>query len=94
MDGVRQSLMVLVGACLLVGGDVHAQTPVSRVRGDIVSVNGNAIELKADSGQTLAVKLADRYGGRSLASGSLEDRRRCFSRHHRGARAGWNAHRG
>jgi uncharacterized protein DUF5666 len=61
MDCLQRSVVVLLGACVIVTGTVHAQTPVSRVRGDIVSVNGNTLELKADSGQRLAVRLADRY---------------------------------
>lgn len=62
-------LSLLVGACILSGELAHAQTPASRVRGDIVSINGTAFQLKSEGGQTLAVKLADRYtvSGRSRA---------------------------
>ena len=38
-----------------------ANAGVAHTRGVVVSVSGSALQLKADSGQTLAVKLADRY---------------------------------
>jgi hypothetical protein len=60
LDRIRRLALLLVGACVIVGA-ANAQTPVSRVRGDIASVNGNAIQLKADNGQTVAVRLAERY---------------------------------
>jgi hypothetical protein len=54
--------MVLVSCALvLAGGLADAQTPATRIRGDIVSVNGAALQIKADGGQTVAVKLADKY---------------------------------
>ena len=61
MDGVRPFVALLLGACITAGGLAHAQTPASRVRGEIVSVNGTAFQLKADSGQTVTVRLADKY---------------------------------
>jgi hypothetical protein len=61
MDRIRSSVLLLLCLCVVAGGLARAQTPASRIRGDIVSVNGSALQLKADSGQTLAVKLAEHY---------------------------------
>ena len=61
MDVVRPFVALLLGACITAGGLAHAQTSPSRIRGEIVSINGTAFQLKADSGQTIAVKLADKY---------------------------------
>ena len=61
MDRIRSSVLLLLCLCVVAGGLARAQTPASRIRGDIVSVNGSALQLKTDSGQTLAVKLADHY---------------------------------
>jgi hypothetical protein len=41
-------------------GFAHAQTPAPRVRGDITAVSGRTFQLKADSGQIIPVKLADK----------------------------------
>lgn len=38
-----------------------AQTPPMRVRGDIASVTAGGFQLKADSGQMVSVRLAERY---------------------------------
>ena len=61
MERIRSSVLLVLGACIIGGGLAGAQTPASRVRGDIVSVDGNTLQLKADSGKALAVRLADRY---------------------------------
>jgi RNase P/RNase MRP subunit p29 len=61
MNRIRSSVLLVLCVCAVAGSVAHAQTSASRIRGDIVSVNGNALQLKADSGQTLAVKLADRH---------------------------------
>ena len=61
MDHIRSLVLLLLCLCVVAGGPARAQTPAWRIRGDIVSVNGSALQLKADSGQTVAVKLADRY---------------------------------
>ena len=60
---------LVLGAYVFSSGLGHAQTPASRIRGDIVSVDGTVFKLRAEGGQTLAVKLADRYtlSGRSRA---------------------------
>ncbi|TMG96197.1 MAG: hypothetical protein E6H73_03130 [Betaproteobacteria bacterium] len=60
MDRIRSLVLLVLCLCVVAGGPARAQT-ASRIRGHIVSVNGSALQLKADSGQTLAVKLADRY---------------------------------
>ena len=64
------SLMsLLLGAYVSSGGLGHAQTPASPIRGEIISVDGTVFKLRAEDGQTLAVRLADRYrvSGRSRA---------------------------
>ena len=61
MDRIRSLVSLLLCVCVVAGGLALAQTPAMRIRGVVVSVSGSALQLKADSGQTLAVKLADRY---------------------------------
>lgn len=61
MARIRSLVPLLLCLCVVAGGLARAQTPPLRVRGDIVSVNGTALQLRADSGQMLAVKLADHY---------------------------------
>jgi hypothetical protein len=61
MDRIRSLVLLFLCAFFVAGELAQAQTPALRVRGDIVSVKGSALQLKADSGQTLAVKLADHY---------------------------------
>lgn len=61
MDRIRSLVPLFLCVCVVAGGLARAQTPASRIRGDIVSVNGTALQLKADSGQKLTVKLADHY---------------------------------
>jgi hypothetical protein len=60
---VRARLFVplLSFASVVAGGLAHAQMPATRMRGDIVSVNGTGLQIKAESGQTVTVKLADKY---------------------------------
>ncbi len=61
MNRIRSSVLLVLCVCAVGGGVTHAQTPASRIRGDIVSVDGSTIQLKADDGKTLAVRLADRH---------------------------------
>jgi hypothetical protein len=69
MTRARSFLPLLLSAFAVASGFAHAQTQATRMRGDIVSVNGSALQIKTDSGQTVAVKLADKYSvsGRSRA---------------------------
>jgi hypothetical protein len=57
----RSVVSLLLCVFVVAGGLAHAQAPATRVRGEIVSVNGSALHLKADSGQTVVVRLADKY---------------------------------
>lgn len=61
MDHIRSIFALLFGTCIVIAGLAQAQTPVARVRGDIVSINGATLQLKADSGQIVAIRLADKY---------------------------------
>jgi hypothetical protein len=61
MNRIRSSLLLILCACAVACGVAHAQAPAARIRGDIVSVDGSTLQLKADNGKTLAVRLADRY---------------------------------
>ncbi|HVR94341.1 MAG TPA: DUF5666 domain-containing protein [Casimicrobiaceae bacterium] len=61
MDRIRSLVSLFLCVCVVAGGLARAQTPASRIRGVVVSVSGSTLQLKADSGQTLAVKLADHY---------------------------------
>jgi hypothetical protein len=38
-----------------------AQTPPQRIRGDVVSLDGNVLQVKSRAGEALTVKLADNY---------------------------------
>jgi hypothetical protein len=60
MARVRLLPAPFLGACIVAVGLAHAQTPAPRIRGDITAVNGRTLQLKADSGQTVALKLADK----------------------------------
>ena len=73
MDHIRSILALLFGAYIVIAGLAQAQTPVARVRGDIVAINGAALQLKADSGQIVAIRLADKYSisARSRADPAL-----------------------
>jgi len=70
MVHARSFVPLLLFALVLAAGFARAQAPATRIRGDIVSVNGPALQIKADSGQTVAVKLADKY---SVSSRSRAD---------------------
>ena len=71
MDRIRSLVLLFLCLCVVAGGPARAQTPASRIRGDIVSVNGSALQLKADGGQTLAVKLPAHY---TISARSQADR--------------------
>jgi hypothetical protein len=60
MSKMRSLASLLLFASLAGAGLSLAQAPASRVRGEIVSVNGAALQLKADDGQTLSLRLSDR----------------------------------
>jgi len=60
MDPIRPLVPFCLAASLIACGLAHAQTPAARVRGDIDSVSGTALQLKADNGQMIAVRLSDR----------------------------------
>ena len=54
-----------LGSCLLLllCASALAQTPAptQRIRGDVVAIDGSNLQVKARSGETLSVKLADNY---------------------------------
>lgn len=52
-------LACLIAACAPLAA--HAQTPPQRIRGDIATVDGQTLQVKARSGETLTIKLADNY---------------------------------
>lgn len=58
---------LFLGACIAAGGFAHAQTPAPRIRGDITAVSGKTLQLKADSGQIVPLKLADKVSISSRA---------------------------
>jgi len=61
MNRIRPFIAAAIGACTIACGFAQAQTPATRIRGDIASVSATALQLKADSGQAIAVRLADKY---------------------------------
>jgi RNase P/RNase MRP subunit p29 len=71
MNRSRSFVPLLLCVCVVAGGLARAQTPASRIRGDIVSVNGSTLQLKADSGQKIAVRLADHYTVSARSHGDL-----------------------
>ena len=54
-----------LGSCLLLLLCAYAlaqtPTPTQRIRGDVVAIDGSNLQVKARSGETLSVKLADNY---------------------------------
>jgi len=71
MNRSRSFVPLLLCVCVVAGGLARAQTPASRIRGDIVSVKGSTLQLKADSGQKIAVRLADHYTVSARSHGDL-----------------------
>ena len=61
MNRIRSSVLLVLCVCGVGCGVTHAQTSAARIRGDIISVDGSTLQLKADNGKTLAVRLADRH---------------------------------
>ncbi len=52
---------LLIVAILAVAAGATAQAPTQRIRGDVAALDGNVLTVKARSGETLVVKLADNY---------------------------------
>jgi hypothetical protein len=48
-----------------------AQTPPQRIRGDVVALDGNVLQVKSRTGETLTVKLADNYAVSAVAKRDL-----------------------
>ncbi len=60
MRRIRPLALLLAFASLASAELSLAQATAARVRGEIVSVPGAALQIKADDGQTLSIKLSDR----------------------------------
>ena len=56
---MRGVLLNIVSLAFLVAADAWGQAPLTKLTGDVVRVEGQNLELKSTSGETLAVKLAD-----------------------------------
>jgi hypothetical protein len=65
----------LFALCALFSSTLNAQmpgaTPTERVRGQIVSLYGNDLQMRADSGETFKAKLADNYRLSAVSPGDL-----------------------
>jgi hypothetical protein len=67
MNRIRSLGLTLLCA---IAGIAAAQAPTQRIRGDVIALDGATLQMKSESGQTVAVKLANdvRISGRSRAN--------------------------
>lgn len=65
--------LALATLLLVVAGLAGAQTPVpaQRVRGQLVSLQGNDLQMRADNGQSLKIQLTDNYRLSAVSRGDL-----------------------
>jgi RNase P/RNase MRP subunit p29 len=49
----------------------HAQAPAQRIRGDVVALDGNTLQVKSRTGEALTVKLADNFTVSAVAKRDL-----------------------
>jgi hypothetical protein len=49
----------------------HAQAPVQRIRGDVVALDGNTLQVKSRTGEALTVKLTDNFTVSAVAKRDL-----------------------
>src|SRR5260221_10107004 len=68
---IRPILAVLIAAVSTLAV-AQAPTPV-RIRGTVEKIEGTALTVKANNGQTMNVKLADNYAVMGIAKASLAD---------------------
>lgn len=71
MSRIRFLHALFLGVCIAAGGFAHGQTPPSRIRGDITAVSGRTLQLKADSGQIIPLKLGDKVSITTRAHADL-----------------------
>jgi RNase P/RNase MRP subunit p29 len=58
---MRAFIAILALACFEFTSLAAAQTPTLRIRGDVVALDDNTLQVKSRTGETLAVKLADNF---------------------------------
>ena len=60
---IPRSTFIRIVALAIIGfaSVATAQTPPQRIRGDVVSLDGNVLQVKSRAGEALTVKLADNY---------------------------------
>ena len=68
----RISTIVAVASLACLSASASAQTSPQRLRGQVESVNGNELTVKSDSGQRVAVKLADKLSITTRAPAHLD----------------------
>jgi hypothetical protein len=58
---MRAITTIFILALAILSGDLSAQAPTVRIRGDVVAVEGATLQVKSRSGEMLSVKLADNF---------------------------------
>ena len=57
----RCSFALCVFLCLCGASLAQSTSPTQRIRGDVVAIDGTSLQVKARTGETLAIRLADNY---------------------------------
>lgn len=70
---IRRTSIAAVFVALSVAGSAVAQDKPVRVRGEIVSLDGSTMTVKARDGATMKIKLADNVGVSGIVPFKLED---------------------
>jgi len=68
---MRAITAVLSLVAFAIASAAVAQTPVQRIRGDVMALDGNVLQVKSRTGETVTVKLADNYTVGAVAKRDL-----------------------
>ncbi len=63
--------MIFAVAAIGLASMAAAQSPSQRVRGDVVALDGNTLQVRTRAGEALSVKLADNYAVSAIARRNL-----------------------
>ncbi len=63
--------MIFAVAAIGLAAMAAAQSPSQRIRGDVVALDGNVLQVKTRAGEALTVKLADNYAVSAIARRNL-----------------------
>ena len=68
---MRTLRTLLVAGLIGCAGLPTAQAPAQRIRGDVVALDGNVLQVKTRAGEALSVKLADNFGVSAIVTRDL-----------------------